>query len=362
MYLRACLLDIAGMLLRLQDALLEQASRNMDVVLPGFTHTQHAQPVTLAHHLLAHAHRFHRDVDRFLDAYRRINLCPLGAAALAGTTYPIDREMTARSLGFDAPCANSMDAVSDRDFAAEFAFCCSLSMVHLSSLAEEIVLWSSPEFGFVEVDEKFATGSSIMPQKKNPDVAELVRGRSALALGDLASMLALLRSLPLTYNRDLQEDKTIVLRAADNLASCLDIAGRMVATLTFDRERMLHATEQGHLNATELADYLARKGVPFRQAHEVTGRMVRMAIKENKRLDQLTLEQMRSLSDGIEADVYQALSLQSCIQRRDSLGGTSPRMVGLQMKGLRSSMKDQEAAVSARRAHLRKTFDELLSG
>jgi len=361
MYLRTYLLEISSYLLEMQRALSAQASKHMDVILPGFTHTQHAQPVTLAHHLLAHAHRFHRDVQRMLDCYARLNICPLGSAALAGTTYPIDRDLVAQSLGFEAPCENSMDGVSDRDFAAELAFCSALAMTHLSSLAEEIVLWSSPEFHFVEVDDKYATGSSIMPQKKNPDVAELVRGRSSLALGDLVSMLSLMRALPLTYNRDLQEDKGVVLRSADVLASCLDISLRMVATLTFDQEAMLKATEKGYLNATELADYLTRKGLPFRQAHEVTGRMVRHSMEKGKRLDELELGEMANFSDRIEEDVYEALSMRSCIARRESYGGTSPKAVQAQLSNLKSAMDRQEGSITARKAHVRKCFDALLS-
>ncbi|MEM0448630.1 MAG: argininosuccinate lyase [Methanomassiliicoccales archaeon] len=361
MYLRSRLLDICGLLLGLKQALVEQASRHLQTILPGFTHTQHAQPVTLAHHLLAHAQRFHRDVDRFLEAYGRLNLCPLGSAALAGTTYPIDREMVARSLGFAAPCPNSMDAVSDRDFAAEFAFGCSLAMVHLSSLAEEIILWSSPEFGFVEVGDEYATGSSIMPQKKNPDVAELVRGRSSIVMGNVISMLGLLKSLPLTYNRDLQEDKGIVMSSADILASSLEITARMIATLAFNQDRMLQAAEQGYLNATEIADYLVNKGMPFRQAHEIAAKLVRLAINEGKRLEQLPLEKMQTFSHLFQEDVYQILSLQSCVQRRDSLGGTSPRAVAQQINELKSSMERQAKEIAARKARLREAFDKLLS-
>ncbi len=361
MYSRELLLEIGAYLIELQKALMAQAKRHEGTVLPGFTHTQHAQPVTLAHHLLAHAQRFSRDVDRLLDCYPRVNVCPLGSAALAGTTYEIDRELVARSLGFDAPCENSMDGVSDRDFAAEMTFDCSLAMVHLSSLCEEIVLWSSPEFGFVEVDDKYSTGSSIMPQKKNPDVAELVRGRSALAVGDLTSILALMRSLPLTYNRDLQEDKGIAFGCVDNLAACLDITLRMVATLRFDPERMLLATQKGYLNATELADYLAAKGMPFRSAHEATGQVVRFAISKGKGIEELSLKELRRFSDLIDEDVFEALKVQSCISRRASYGGTSKKMVRVQMSNLRGKLEAQEEKLGAFRASLRDAFDALLS-
>jgi len=361
MYSRELLLEMGAYLIELQKALLAQAKRHQDTILPGFTHTQHAQPVTLAHHLLAHAQRFNRDVARFLDGYARVNVCPLGSAALAGTTYNIDREFVAKALGFDAPCENSMDGVSDRDFAAELTFDCALAMVHLSSLCEEIVLWSSPEFGFVEVDDKYATGSSIMPQKKNPDVAELVRGRSALAIGDLASMLALMRSLPLTYNRDLQEDKGVTFRCADTLASCLDITVRMVATLRFDANKMLLATQKGYLNATELADYLVTKGMPFRAAHEVTGQVVRYAIGKGKGIERLDLKELQRFSKLIEQDVFPALGVESCISRRDSYGGTSKKMVKVQITNLKRNIEGQEDEVARLRSSLREAFDALLS-
>ncbi|MDD1746220.1 MAG: argininosuccinate lyase [Methanomassiliicoccales archaeon] len=361
MYVRELLLEICSYLIELQKALLAQAKTNLDTVLPGFTHTQHAQPVTLAHHLLAHAHRFGRDVERLIESYARINICPLGSAALAGTTYDIDREYVAKALGFEAPCENSMDGVSDRDFAAEMCFDCALAMVHLSSLCEEIVLWSSPEFGFVEVDDKYSTGSSIMPQKKNPDVAELVRARSAGAVADAASMLTLLRSLPLTYNRDLQEDKGIVFHSADTLASCLDITVRMVATLSFDAAKMLAATRKGYLNATELADYLVSKGMPFRVAHEVTGQIVRHAIGRGKGIEELGLKELRRFSKLIQEDVYPALTVESCISRRDSYGGTSKKAVRLQMTNLKRHIGEQERRVANMRTSLHQAFDALLS-
>jgi len=359
MFLRDALLGIAGLITDLQLALIDRAAHNLDTVMPGFTHTQHAQPVTLAHHLMAHEARFQRDLERFLDCYQRLNLCPLGASALAGTTYPIDRDFTAKALGFDGPCANSMDAVSDRDFVVEFCSCCSLTMVHLSSLCEELVLWSSPEFGFAEVSDAFATGSSIMPQKKNPDVAELVRGRSSLAFGDLISILTLLKGLPLTYNRDLQEDKGIALRSSDTLAACLDITGQMVTSTTFRPEAMLAATEKGYLNATELADYLVAKGVPFRNAHEITGKAVRYAIEKDKRLEELSPQELRRFSNLIGADVKDILTVQSCVQRRTSFGGTSPQAVKAQINSavaaVRAGIKEVDRKRSAISRALKKT-------
>jgi argininosuccinate lyase len=322
-------------------------------------HTQHAQPVTLAHHLLAHAQRFGRDAARLLDCYTRINVCPLGSAALAGTTYDIDREFVAKALGFDAPCENSMDGVSDRDFAAELTFDCALAMVHLSSLCEEIVLWSSPEFGFVEVDDKYSTGSSIMPQKKNPDVAELVRGRSATIRFDIDAGTDAL--VALTYNRDLRRTKGVTFRCADTLASCLDITVRMVATLRFDADRMILATQKGYLNATELADYLVTKGLPFRSAHEITGQVVRFAIGKGKGMEELDLSELQRFSKLIDKDVFKALAVESCISRRDSYGGTSKKMVRVQMTNLRQAIEAQEGEVTRLRSSLREAFDALLS-
>ena len=361
MYSRELALEVCSSLIELQKALLAQAKGHQGTILPGFTHTQHAQPVTLAHHLLAHAHRFGRDAERLLECYGRINICPLGSAALAGTTYPIDRMFVAKALGFEAPCENSMDGVSDRDFAAEMTFDFALAMTHLSSLCEEIVLWSSPEFGFVEVDDRYSTGSSMMPQKKNPDVAELVRGRSAGAIADAASMLTLLRSLPLTYNRDLQEDKGVVFRSADNLASCLDITVRMVATLRFDAERMLAATHEGYLNATELADYLVTKGMPFRTAHEVTGKVVRHAIERDMGIEELELGELRRFSKLIKDDVYPALSVESCVSRRDSYGGTSKKAVRLQMSNLRRGIGERERRIASLRSALNRALEALVS-
>ena len=361
MFLRDSLLAIASLMTDLQLALIDRAAQNLDTIMPGFTHTQHAQPVTLAHHLMAHEARFQRDLERFIDCYKRLNICPLGSSALAGTTYQIDRAYTATALGFDAPCENSMDGVSDRDFAAEFSSCCALTMMHLSSLCEEIVLWSSPEFGFAEVSDAFATGSSIMPQKKNPDVAELVRGRSSLALGDLISILTLMKGLPLTYNRDLQEDKGIAFRSSDLLASCLDITGQMITTLSFRPQRMLAATERGYLNATELADYLVLKGVPFRTAHEITGKAVRYAMEKDRRLEDLSLAELRRFSKLIQKDVKDVLTVQNCVSRRTSYGGTSQEAVRLQINHAVREVRRGIRVVDNRRAKVRKALDSTIS-
>jgi argininosuccinate lyase len=338
-----------------------KAEEHVDTIMPGFTHMQHAQPVTLAHHLLAHVARLQRDLERCLDSYQRLNVCPLGSAALAGTTFPIDRAYVARSLGFRAPCENSMDGVSDRDFAAEYGFVAALCMMHLSSLCEEIVLWSSPEFGFVEVSDAFATGSSIMPQKKNPDVAELVRGRSSIALGELTALLTMMKALPLTYNRDLQEDKARVFALADTLTSCLSITASMISTSKYDKDRMLAACQKGYLNATELADYLVVKGIPFRHAHEITGKVVSYAIERDVKLQDLTIKEMRGFSNVIQKDVFKMLSVKSCVERRTSYGGTAPSPVREQLHRARSASLRAEKKADAEARRLKEAYSKLLA-
>jgi argininosuccinate lyase len=359
MFLRDSVLELSSLILDLETVLIDLARQNDDTIMPGFTHMQHAQPVTLAHHLLAHAQRLRRDAARLWDAYQRINWCPLGSAALAGTTFPIDRDMTASALGFYGPCANSMDGVSDRDFCAEFCFTGALAMDHLSSLAEEIVLWSTPEFGFVEVSDAYATGSSIMPQKKNPDVAELIRGRSSLVSGNLSSLLTLLKGLPLAYNRDLQEDKALTIAAADTLGQSLRMMAPLLSTLQFDRERMSHAATMGYLNATELADYLVAKGIPFRTAHEITGRTVRYAIGASKKLEELSLDELRQFSELIDVDALKVLPLRRCVDRRISYGGTAPEAVRLQIKNAESDLRKQRDAIEKEKQRLQKLFDDL---
>ncbi|MDR0523462.1 MAG: argininosuccinate lyase [Candidatus Methanoplasma sp.] len=330
MFLRDACTESADGLRELAESLLRVAEAHADAVMPGFTHMQHAQPITLAQHLLAHVFRLLRDADRFMDARRRMNLCPLGSAAMAGTTYPIDRDMTARLLGFDGPTENSLDSVSSRDFAAEAAFCAAMAMVDASSLCEEIVLWSSQEFGFVELDDRYATGSSIMPQKKNPDVAELARGRAGRAIGDLASVLIMSKGLPLSYNRDLQEDKGAVMDSLSVLSGCLGILAKAVSTARFDRDRMRGATRLGFMNATDLADYLATKGVPFREAHGIAAEAVRMCISRGMCLEDMSAEEMAGLSDRIGGDVFEAISIEACVERRRSAGGTSSQSVKAQ--------------------------------
>jgi argininosuccinate lyase len=361
MFLRDYTLETCSLIANLQKVLIAKAEEHVDTIMPGFTHMQHAQPVTLAHHLLAHVARLQRDLERCLDSYQRLNVCPLGSAALAGTTFPIDRAYVAKSLGFKAACENSMDGVSDRDFAAEYGFVAALCMMHLSSLCEEVVIWSSPEFGFMEVSDAFATGSSIMPQKKNPDVAELVRGRSSIALGELTAILAMLKALPLTYNRDLQEDKARVFAIADTLTSCLSITASMVSTSKYDKERMLAACQKGYLNATELADYLVVKGIPFRHAHEITGKAVRHAIEKNVSLQDLTIKELRGFSTAIQKDVFKTLSVKSCVERRTSYGGTAPSVVLEQLRRARSTSLEAEKKADVESRKLKAAYSKLLA-
>ncbi len=331
MYLRDDALRAAGAVNGLMMSLVKVAEDNGETVMPGFTHMQHAQPVTLAQHMLAHAFKFSRDADRFLDAFRRMDKCPLGSAALAGTTYPIDRHMTSEALGFREPTENSMDSVSDRDFVSELAFCAAQTAVHLSSLCEELVLWSSQEFGFIEMDDRYTTGSSIMPQKKNPDIAELVRGRTGSVIGALMTMITMTKGLPLTYNRDLQEDKRPVMESMATIISCAEIMSKVIATSSFKADRMMEVTSRGQINATDLADYLVTKDVPFREAHGIVGAAVRYSIDSGTNLEDMTLEQLRTFSDRIEEDVYDVLPVRRCVERRNSYGGTSSSSTDVQI-------------------------------
>mgnify|MGYP002516747372 FL=1 len=344
MYLRDAALHAAGAADDLMMALIRIAETNCETVMPGFTHMQHAQPVTLAQHMLAHAFRFSRDADRFMDAFRRMDKCPLGCAALAGTTFPIDRGMTAKALGFREPTENSMDSVSDRDFATELAYCCAQMQIHLSSLCEELVLWSSQEFAFIEMDDRYTTGSSIMPQKKNPDIAELVRGKTGQVLGSLTAMLVMTKGLPLTYNRDLQEDKAPVMDAMDIVISSAGMMAKVVSTTAFHKDRMSSVTSEGQINATDLADYLVIKGVPFREAHGIVGAAVRRSIDTGVNLEDMSLEQLKEFSPLIEEDVFQVLPVMRCVERRNSYGGTSPASTDVQIsKAVEQLMLRDEA-------------------
>jgi len=327
LYARRACDQVTRGLLTLQSALLDQAEANIDVVMPGYTHTQRAQPVLFAHHLLAYVEMLERDRERVADCRRRLNLSPLGAGALAGTTFPIDREAVARSLGFDGLCRNSLDAVSDRDFVVEFLAAASLVMTHLSRLAEEIILWATAEFGFVTLDDAYATGSSMMPQKKNPDVAELVRGKAGRVYGHLLALLTTLKGLPLAYNKDLQEDKEGFFDACDTVQNSLAVFTGLIATLQVNRQAMAQAAGGSFTTATDLADYLTRRGVPFRQAHALVGRLVAYCLEQGKDFFTLSLDEYRQFIPAIEADVYQAISVEASVAARRVPGGTAPQQV-----------------------------------
>ena len=327
LWLRGQVDAIAGELARLQRGLIEVAEREAETILPGFTHLQSAQPVTFGHHMLAWFEMLHRDHQRLLDARERLNVSPLGVAALAGTTYPVDREATARALGFDGVAANSLDAVSDRDFALEFCSVAAICMTHLSRMAEEMVLWSSAQFDFVDLGDAFCTGSSIMPQKKNPDVPELVRGKTGRVNGHLFALLTLMKSQPLAYNKDNQEDKEPLFDAVDTLAGSLRAFADLVPRMTVKAENMREAARRGYATATDLADYLVRKGVAFRDAHEVVGRAVRHGISTGRDLGEMELTELQQFSDAIGADVFDVLTLDGSVAARDHIGGTAPARV-----------------------------------
>lgn len=312
--------------------LVKLAKKHQQTVMPGFTHLQPAQPVTLAQHLLAYAGMFKRDAERLENAQKHIRISPLGAAALAGSTYPLNPQMAAEEAGFSAVYDNSMDAVSDRDFVLEALFCAALIMQHLSRLCEELILWATPAFGFIRLPDAFSTGSSIMPQKKNPDVAELMRGKTGRVYGSLISLLTVMKGLPLTYNRDLQEDKECFLDADKTVVSSLAIMTAMLDEIVFCKERMREACRHGYINATELADYLVRKGVPFRDAHHITGNLVAFAEQQKKPLEELSLHEFQSFNPAIEADIYHALDYETCVARRESKGGTGPGSVAEQIR------------------------------
>jgi argininosuccinate lyase len=327
MYLRDETRRTIDLLHRLRTVLVDLANDHLDVIMPGYTHTQRAQPVLFAHHMLAYYEMVSRDHARFCDCLKRINVMPLGAAALAGTTYPIDRNYAAQLLDFPQISPNSMDAVSDRDFAMEFLSAASITMVHLSRLSEELVLWSTTEFGFITLADAFATGSSIMPQKKNPDIPEIVRGKTGRVFGSLMALLTLMKSLPMAYNRDMQEDKEPLFDAVDTLKACLHINIQMLPRITVNRETMCKAASVGFLNATDMADYLVNQGMPFRKAHACVGSAVAYALDKRKELDQLSLDELKQFSPLIKADIFDHLTLESMINRRRSAGGTATENV-----------------------------------
>ena len=344
LYLRRRQRALEALLHALRGALAELAERHIDVVMPGYTHLQVAQPVRLAHHLLAYAEMFGRDQGRLRDARNRMNESPLGAGALAGTGFPIDRERTARELGFAAPSANSLDAVSDRDFALETLSALAVLMMHLSRLSEELILWSSQEFGFATLPDSHTTGSSIMPQKKNPDVCELVRGKTGRVYGALMGLLTVMKGLPLAYNKDMQEDKEGVIDAADTAEDALRLYLDMLPRVTFHAERMRAAAAGAFSNATDLADYLVRKGLPFREAHRVVGELVGQALDAGVTLEALPLETLQAASDRIAQDVYPALALENVVDARRSYGGTARPEVERQITRLRQALREERGA------------------
>ena len=327
LYLRDAIDLSASELTRLQSGLIELAQREAETIMPGFTHLQTAQPVTFGHHLLAWNEMLQRDYERLMDLRKRVNILPLGAAALAGTTYPIDRTFTAELLGFDRASENSLDSVSDRDFAIEFTSFASLLLMHLSRMSEELVLWTSAQFNFIDLPDRFCTGSSIMPQKKNPDVPELVRGKSGRVFGHLMSLLTLMKSQPLAYNKDNQEDKEPLFDAIDTVQGCLRAFADMVPALVPRREVMREAARRGFATATDLADYLVRKGVAFRDAHEIVGKSVAYGVEQNKDLADMSLAELQVFSSQIQADVFDVLTLEGSVAARDHLGGTAPNQV-----------------------------------
>ncbi len=339
LYLREELEALDGELKSVQAWLAETAAKHLHTLLPGLTHLQHAQPVSLAHHLLAYFWMLQRDRERFADARKRVNRLPLGSAALAGTSYPIDRATVAKDLGFDGVCENSLDAVSDRDFVVEFLSAGSLVLVHLSRLAEEIIMWSTPEFGFITLSDAVTTGSSIMPQKKNPDVAELIRGRVGRLTGSLVGSLTMLKGLPLAYNRDLQEDKVHLFQGVDTVRSCVRLAEICLRGITFHPEKMRQALNGDFSNATDLADYLVRKNLPFREAHEVVGKVVRECLDTGVALESLTVEKLRTFSCLIGDDAIQCLQPENVVAARTTEGGTSPAAVAVQLEKARKALE-----------------------
>lgn len=339
LYLKDQLQQIGGKLFHLRQSLLDLAEEHVETIMPGYTHLQHAQPISFAHHLLAYYQMFSRDSERFTFNLKHADLSPLGAAALAGTTFPIDRERTAELMGFADIYHNSLDAVSDRDFILEFLANSSILIMHLSRLCEELINWCSYEYGFVSLSDTFSTGSSIMPQKKNPDMAELIRGKSGRVYGHLISLLTVMKSLPLAYNKDLQEDKEGMFDTVDTIQKSLDIMAGMLSSMTINKERMLASTQQDFSNATELADYLAKKGLPFREAHEIVGKLVLECSKAGYYLQDIPLERYQQVSPLIEQDIYQTLQSQTAVQRRNSLGGTGFAQIRKELARAKKELK-----------------------
>lgn len=327
LYTRARVAETDGLLKKLLEAILDTMENNLDTYMPGFTHLQKAQPITLAHHYGAYFEMFKRDRQRLADIYKRMNYCPLGAGALAGTTYPLDREYTAKLLRFEGPTLNSIDSVADRDYLIEFLSALSTIMMHLSRFSEEVIIWNSNEYQFVELDDAYSTGSSIMPQKKNPDIAELVRGKTGRVYGALMALLTTMKGLPLAYNKDMQEDKEMAFDAMDTAADCITLFTGMIQTMKFRKDRMAKSAMNGFTNATDAADYLVGKGVPFRDAHGIIGRLVLYCIEKDTSIDALSLEELRSISDKFDEDIYDAISLKTCVEKRLTIGAPGEKMM-----------------------------------
>ena len=347
LYLRREIGEIVDQILDLQEAILAKAKEHQNTVMPGYTHLQRAQPISFAQHLLAYGAMLRRDVGRLLDCRARMNECPLGSGALAGTTYPIDRWETAKALGFTAPMGNSLDGVSDRDYAIELLSALSVLMMHLSRFSEEIILWCSWEFKFIELDDAYSTGSSIMPQKKNPDVAELVRGKTGRVYGSLITLLTVMKGLPLAYNKDMQEDKEPVFDAVDTVKLCLPVFTGMIATMKVLPENMRRAASAGFINATDCADYLTKKGLPFRDAYTAVGNLVYYCTERGKGLEDLSLEELRQISPLFDGDVYEALGLEACMGQRKSWGGPAPEETARQIQSLEAFIRDSREASEA---------------
>ena len=342
LYMRDEVISIKDKLISLISAIKEQAEKNTDAIMPGYTHLQRAQPITFAHHLLAYAMMLMRDVTRLEDAVARMNYSPLGSCALAGTTYPTDRRLVAENLGFDGITENSIDGVSDRDYCVELESAFALIMMHLSRFSEEIILWSSWEFKFVELDDAYTTGSSIMPQKKNPDMAELVRGKTGRVYGDLMATLTVLKGLPLAYNKDMQEDKEAIFDATETVHKCLDVFIPMIETMRPIKENMYNAAKRGFINATDLADYLAKRGVPFRSAYKTVGEIVAECIKNNMALDEIPIEEYKKHNSVFESDLYDEISLETCVKKRISQGSTGYESVAYQIECVKAFISEKK--------------------
>ncbi len=344
LYTRKHVAEVDGLLKDLLAVILAAMEENIGTYMPGFTHLQKAQPTTLAHHYGAYFEMFRRDRQRMADIYERMNYCPLGAGALAGTTYPLDRDYTASLLGFAGPTLNSMDSVSDRDYLIEFLAALSTVMMHLSRFSEEIIIWNSNEYQFVEIDDAYSTGSSIMPQKKNPDIAELVRGKTGRVYGALMSLLTTMKGLPLAYNKDMQEDKELTFDAIDTVENCLALFTGMLRTMRFRKERMAESAMNGFTNATDAADYLVGKGVPFRDAHGIIGRLVLYCVDKGSSIDRLSLEELQRISDKFEADIYDAVSLKTCVEKRLTIGGPGPEAMRTVIEKQKSYLAEESLA------------------